>query len=87
MSKTLKRYSTILRNLYYSTLKNNKLTLVEEVKDFMLKEFEIPKYLEETKKEHLEKVFNNVDSVMDTWYWYDRKMFELYYEIYRVKQK
>ena len=45
----------------------------------MLKEFEIPKYLEATKKEHLEKVFNNVDSVMDTWYWYDRKMFELYY--------
>ena len=68
-----------LRNLYYSTLKNNKLTFVEEVKDYMLKEFEIPKYLEATKKEHLEKVFNNVDSVMETWYWYDRKMFELYY--------
>jgi len=68
-----------LRNLYYSNLKNDRLTLVEEVKDFMLKEFEIPKYLEATKKEHLEKVFNNVDSVMETWYWYDRKMFELYY--------
>ena len=68
-----------LRNLYYSNLKGDKLTFVEEVKDYMVNEYELPKYLEASKKEHLEKVFNNVDSVIDTWYWYDRKMFELYY--------
>lgn len=68
-----------LRNLYYSNLKGDKLTFVEEVKDYMVNEYELPNYLEASKKEHLEKVFNNVDSVIDTWYWYDRKMFELYY--------
>jgi DNA-directed RNA polymerase specialized sigma24 family protein len=68
-----------LRNLYYSNLKGDKLTFVEEVKDYMVNEYELPKYFETSKKEHLEKVFNNVDSVVDTWYWYDRKMFELYY--------
>ena len=44
-----------LRNLYYSNLKGDKLTFVEEVKDYMVNEYELPKYLEASKKEHLEK--------------------------------
>ena len=39
-----------LRNLYYSNLKGDKLTFVEEVKDYMVNEYELPKYLEASKR-------------------------------------
>lgn len=70
-----------LRNLYYANFHSGskKIVLIDEFNDSMIKEHDIPNYSEKSRKEHLEKVFENVDEVIDNWYWYDKKMFELYY--------
>jgi len=70
-----------LRNLFYSNIHKNdkRIVLVDEIIDEMVHEMDIPNYGEKSRKEHLERVFGSVESLIDTWYWYDKKMFELYY--------
>ena len=70
-----------LRNLLYSNIHkgDKRIVLVDDIIDEMIDEHDIPNYGEKSRKEHLEKVFGSVESLIDTWYWYDKKMFELYY--------
>lgn len=70
-----------LRNLYYSKLTyNNKFVSIDDHMATLDKTYFCEEeFGEKNRKEYLEKVFSNVDSIMDTWYWYDKKMFELYY--------
>jgi DNA-directed RNA polymerase specialized sigma24 family protein len=70
-----------LRNLFYSNTHKNskKIVLVDTIIDEMIDEHYMPNYGEKSRKEYLEKVFGGVESLMETWYWYDKKMFELYY--------
>jgi RNA polymerase sigma factor (sigma-70 family) len=70
-----------LRNLFYSNAhtQGKRIVLVDRIIDEMVNDFEVPNYGEKSRKEHLERVFNSVESLIDTWYWYDKKMFELYY--------
>ncbi len=70
-----------LRNLYYAKLnKNNRTVNIDDHIPSLEKFYYCEEdFGEEDRKEYLEKIFNNVDSIMDSWYWYDRKMFELYY--------
>lgn len=70
-----------LRNLYYAKInQNKKLVNIDDYIPVIDKMFQFEeKYGEKNRKEYLEKLFSGVDSIIDTWYWYDKKMFELYY--------
>ncbi len=78
-----------LRNLYYSRFTNykkkNKITVFTDIDDDQYNYIidNITYNTEETtfnyeKKIQLEDLYNKIDSIIDNWYWYDKKLTKLY---------
>ena len=78
-----------LRNLYYSKFtsykKKNKTILFSDIDDENFKHiinkmsYDIDEFEDNYKKKvNLEALYNKIDSVIEDWYWYDKKLTKLY---------
>ena len=78
-----------LRNLYYSKFtnynKNKKTVLFSDIDNekfnYIMNEitFDIEVYNDNYKKKvNLEALYNKIDSIIEGWYWYDKKLTKLY---------
>ena len=78
-----------LRNLYYSKFtnynKNKKTVLFSDIDNekfnYIINEitFDIDVYNDNYKKKvNLEALYNKIDSIIEGWYWYDKKLTKLY---------
>jgi len=78
-----------LRNLYYSKFtsykKKNKTILFSDIDDENFKHiinkmsYDIDEFEDNYKKKvNLEVLYNKIDSVIEDWYWYDKKLTKLY---------
>ena len=69
-----------LRNLYLSNFhKTNNRTVYMDDLGVDLKEVYIAEGDVENQKQNFDKIIDKVDSIVDDWYWYDKKVFNIHF--------